>query len=187
VRLTGLTVAAMGLSAIACTRDPLGECPAIGPGELVITEFRGPQNPEDSLGPWVEMHNTSSATLDLQALKIRFRKVDGSGEVSVLVRRSVSVAPGGYVVLGLVPDNDRPAHIDYGFGADFRQTFLASAAVDIESCGERIDRARYENLPKTGTYSFGGTPSADNNDVLTMWCPNPTSTGTPQQANPPCP
>lgn len=186
--MIGFTVVAMALAAVACTREPMAECPAIDPGALVITEFRGPQNPEDTLGPWVEMHNTTSGTLDLEGLKVRFRKVDGSGEVPIIVRRSVTVAAGGYVVLGLVSDEfDRPTHIDYGFGDDFRQTFLATAAVDVESCGERIDRARYENLPKTGTYSFGGTPSADNNDVLTMWCANATSSGTPQEANPPCP
>jgi hypothetical protein len=172
----------------ACTRDAIGECPDISRGDLVITEFRGKQDPDDTLGIWVELSNTTSGTLGLEGLKVRFRTFDGSNEIPVIVRRPVSVAGGGYVVLGLVPDDSgRPEHIDYGFAGDFHVTFLAAAAVDVEVCGELIDRARYDNLPKTGTYSFGGTPSFDNNDVLTDWCVNAESSGTPRAANPVCP
>jgi hypothetical protein len=175
-------------SVAGCVRDPIGECPAIRKGDLVVTELRGPQTPEDPAGGvWIELVNTTSGTLELEALKIRFRRIDGSREIPVLVRRSVTVAAGAYVVLGLVDDAQRPAHIDYGFANDHKQSWLAAAALDIEACGELIDRARYQNLPRTGTYSFGGEPSFDNNDDLTMWCTNSTSQGTPQQANPPCP
>lgn len=179
---------ALAVAATGCARDPIGACPEIGTGELVITEFRGPQDPEDTEGPWVEMYNASTATLDLEGLRIRFRRKDGSSEIPILVRRSIVVSPGGYVVLGLVPDDaTRPAHIDYGFADDFPQTFLAAAAVDVESCGERVDRAVYDVLPKTGTYSFGGELGADANDIPTMWCTNSVPAGTPKQANPPCP
>ena len=185
--MLGLTVAAMALAAVACTRDSVGECAELAPGDLVITEFRGEQTTEDIDPIWVEVYNASSGTLDLEGVKIRFRKVDGSSEVPILVRRSVTVPAGDYAVLGLISDILRPEYMDYGFGDDFHVGFLAAAAVDIETCGTQIDRARYDNLPKTGTYSFGGTPSAENNDVLTMWCTNDSFNGTPGEMNPPCP
>jgi hypothetical protein len=181
-------VAAAAVFSGACAREPVGECPDIGLGDLVATEFRGEQDPDDSLGIWLELNNTTSGTLDLEGIKIRFRKFDGSDEVPILVRRSLTVPAGGYVVLGLVADQvARPEHIDYGFSSDYHQSYLPAAAVDIEACGTLIDRARYENLPLTGTYSFGGTPTSDNNDVLTDWCVNADSPGTPKAANPPCP
>lgn len=137
---------------------------------------------------WVELYNASGGSVDLEGTKIRFRKKDGSSEVPVIVRRSLTVAPGGYAVLGLVNDDtSRPAHIDYGFAGDFHQGFLPAAAVDVEACGTRIDRATYDVLPKTGTYSLGSAPTADDNDIPASWCTNATPEGTPQQANPPCP
>ena len=101
----------------------------------------------------------------------------GTSELPSTLRRSVVVPASGYAVLGLVSDAGRPDHIDYGFAGDFHVSFLAAAAVDVETCGTLIDRARYDNLPKTGTYSFGGTPDKDANDDLAMWCPNEDSTG----------
>ena len=85
--MTGLLVAAMALTA-GCTRDPVGECAPLDPGDLVVTEFRGDQSPEDTLGTWVELFNASPSTVDLEGVKIRFRKKDGSSEVPILVRRA---------------------------------------------------------------------------------------------------
>jgi hypothetical protein len=189
VRVAGLLAATVFVTATTgCTRDPVGECPAIAPGDLLITEFRGEQSPEDTLGVWVEIFNASPSTIDLEGLKVRFRKKDGSSEVPILVRRSLQVTPGSYVVLGLVPDDaTRPAYIDYGFVADFKMEYLPAAAVDLETCGERIDRAVYDQLPDVGTYSYGGALDADSNDIPAMWCTNTSPPGTPQQANPTCP
>ena len=184
--MTGLFVAALPL--VGCVRDSVGECTAMNTGDLIVTEFRGEQNPEDTLGIWVELYNASAKTLDLEGVKVRFRKKDGSDEVPIIVRRTVIVDPGGYVVLGLMSDvGDRPTYVDYGFGDDFDKEYLPAAAVDVEICGERIDRAVYDVLPKTGTYSFGGALDHDSNDIPAMWCTNANSSGTPQQANPPCP
>lgn len=172
----------------ACARDPFGECADIAAGDLVITEFRGDQNPDDGLGQWLELYNASGHSLDLLGLKLRFRNLTGSTETPVIVRRSVEVAADGYVVLGLfLDDSSRPSYVDYGFGEDFGMAWLSSAAVDLESCGVRIDRATYSSLPKTGTYSFGGALDIDSNDIPAMWCTNATPAGTPQMANPPCP
>ncbi len=183
-RLVVLSVLLLG-----CTRDPLAaSCPDVGVGDLAITEIRGPQD-QDSLGTWIELYNASGRSVDLEGLKIRFRKKDGSSEIDVVVRRALEVAAEGYVTLGLfADDNTRPEYIDYGMSDDFHVSFLAAAAVDVESCGTRIDRATYDVLPAMGTYSLGGPPSADNNDLPVNWCTDATNLagtypGTPQQAN----
>lgn len=185
VRVIGLTV----VLAVGCVRDPApAECPSVDKGDLVITEFRGEQSPEDSNGIWVELYNASGTTVDLLGTKVRFRKKDGSSEVPILVRRSLTVLGGNYVTLGLSYDDDtKPASIDYGFAMDFHQGFLPAAAVDVEACGTLIDRATYDVLPKTGTYSLGVTPDANDNDNPANWCVNATPEGTPRQANPACP
>lgn len=180
----------LALAVTGCVRGPAPAlCPDIGTGDLVVTEFRGVQNPEDLLGPWVEIYNASGAVVDLEGLKIRFRRKDGSSEVPIIVRRSVIVAAGAYTVLGMVDDEaNRPTHIDYGFLNDFQVTFLSAAAVDVERCGLLVDRAVYDVLPKTGTFSLGTTPpDSTSNDIPAQWCVNPISSGTPQQPNPICP
>lgn len=167
-----------------CSRDPAESlCPDVAPGELVVTEVRGPQDP--AAGPWIELYNASGAAVDLEGMKVRFRKRDGSGESAVLVRRSTVVAAGDYAVLGLFTDAARPDHIDYGFAVDYVGTWLSGAAIDVETCGARVDRADYDSLPATGTYAFGGAPDAERNDLPASWCTD--AVGSPGAANPACP
>ncbi|HLL25062.1 MAG TPA: lamin tail domain-containing protein [Kofleriaceae bacterium] len=181
----------------ACARDPEeAVCPDVAVGELIVTEVHGPQTPTDAAnGEWIELYNASGNTIDLEGVRVRFRRKDGSSETRILVRDSVTVAAGGYVVLGLfLNDSTRPAHVDYGFAGDFTGSWLAGAAIDVESCGTRIDRATYDVLPKLGSFSLTGAmpPNADMNDDLRFWCTNAarvgaTYPGSPQQANPTCP
>lgn len=183
-------LALLGLA--ACARDPAAaSCPDVAPGDLVVTEIRGPQSGDDTLGVWIELYSVND--VDLNGIKIRFRKKDGSSETDVLVRRSLPVTAGQYVTLGVFPDDDTmPGYVDYGMAGDYHESFLSAAAVDVEACGTQIDRAVYDVLPKMGTFSLGGTPSADANDLPANWCTNATMDGatypgTPQQANPACP
>jgi len=174
------------IAAAGCVRAPAkAECPSLGAGDLVVTEIRGDQ--DDTLGPWVELYNASGDSVDLLGTQVRFRKLDGSSESDVLVRRSLEVAPGAYTVLGLFPDdNTRPAFVDYGFAADFHNTWLTSAAIDVNACSQLVDRAIYNSLPAVGTFSLGTQPpDATSNDFPASWCTD--ATGTPQQANIPCP
>jgi hypothetical protein len=190
VRAAGLLVV---LASAACVRAPAeAVCPELAPGEMVVTEIRGPQMPEDAAGAWVELYNASGRRLDLAGLELRFRRVDDSGAVSVLVRRALDVRPGGYTVLGLFDDADPPAHVDYGFLPDFRVGWLPRAAVEVGTCGTVVDRMFYDVLPQQGTYSLGGVPDAVNNDLQPSWCNDATlvgtaSPGTPRSANIACP
>lgn len=196
VRVVGL-VAIVSLVGAACARDPEEAlCPDIDVGDLIVTEVRGPQMPADPVnGEWIELFNASGRSLDVRGIRVRFRRKDGSSEIPIIVRQSVTVGAGEYVVLGLfLNDNTRPAHVNYGFAGDFTETWLAAAAVDVESCGTRIDRSTYDALPRMGSYSFTGgmSPDTNANDDLRNWCANAAVTGatypgSPQQANPPCP
>jgi len=176
-----------------CVRAPeQALCPDVAVGDLVVTEIRAPQ--DDELGAWIELFNASGSTLDLEGLTVRFRKKDGSSETDVIIRRSLPAAAGSYTVLGLFLDDDtRPSYVDYGFAGDFQSSWLTSAAVDVDACGQLVDRATYDSLPKMGTYSLGtNPPSADGNDFPTAWCTDATMVGTtfpgtPQQPNIACP
>lgn len=181
-----MRVIAIAVVAAGCVRDPVtAECPDVMKGELVVTEVNGPQT-DETQPVWVELYNSSSASVDLIGTKVRFRRKDGSSEVPIIVRRSVAVPAGSYAVIGLVSDEQRPDFIDYGFLEDFHVTFLAAAAVDVEACGTLIDRARYDALPKTGSYALGKSPpNADDNEDPANWCV--TQAATPKQPNPPCP
>lgn len=174
---------------VGCTRDPVDQvCPAIAEGDLVVTEVRGPQ--DDLEGPWIELFNASGSTIDLAGIKVRFRRKDGSSEVPVLVRRSLTVGAGDYTVLGLFLDGDAqtPAHIDYGFLDDFDASWLAAAAIDVETCGQRVDLATYDVLPDVGTFSLGTSPpDAEANNLPASWCTDATVAGTPGAPNNACP
>jgi hypothetical protein len=188
VRTVGLIAAGLALLPAACVRDTVGECADIGAGELVVTELRGPQTADELTPPFVELYNTTNRTLDLEGLKMRWRTIDGGTDIPVLVRRSVTVAGGSYIMLGLVPDDlELPSYLDYGFSSDYKQGYLTAAAIDLISCELLIDRMVYRSLPKDGTYSFEGTPSAEANDDEAQWCTNPLKDGSPRMANPPCP
>jgi hypothetical protein len=171
--------------ASGCARDPSVTCPLVAAGDVVVTEVMG--DADATSGQWIELFNATDEAIELEGLRVRFRKKDGSGEVPVLVRRSLVIAPGEYATLGRYPDDARPAHIAYGFGGDFEDKWLGAAAIDVESCGERIDLAQYDALPAVGTFAFGASPDADINDIPSEWCFDSAALGTPGAANPPCP
>jgi hypothetical protein len=177
VRAAGLLVTIAAVAA-ACARDPAeAVCPPLVDGDLVVTEIRGPQDPEDASGSWIELYNASGGEIDLAGVRIRFRRKDGSSEIPVLVRRTLPAPAGAYTVLGLFDDTDPPAHVDYGFLGDFKGSWLGAAAVDVEACGARIDRAIYDALPDMGTFSLGGAPDAARNDLPASWCTDATQVG----------
>lgn len=179
-----------------CARDPADAiCPAAAPGDLVVTELRGEQSGGDTWGQWIELYN-AGADLDLEGAVIDLRAIDGSRTFRVLVRRSVPVAAGDYVVLGDFPDATRPAHVDYGFQGDFTGTFPSTGGVTVTACGDPADAYQFPALPATGTWSLGlSPPTADGNDDAGAWCadtaPSDDTTqlglpGTPGAANRPC-
>jgi hypothetical protein len=190
VRAAGLVAI---LAAAACVRVPAETvCPPLEAGHLVVTEVRGPQSPADPLGAWLELYNASGVAIDLAGTQVRFRRRDGSSEVAILVRRTLEAPAGSYTVLGLFDDADPPSHVDYGFLGDYTGSWLEAGAVDVEACGTRLDRALYDSLPPRGTFSLGGVPDANRNDLPASWCTDQrqvgaTFPGTPKSPNLGCP
>ena len=167
-----------------CTREPAEAiCPEAGNGAIVVTEVRGDQ---DTTGPWVELYNTTNETYDLEGTRVRFRRRDGTDEVKVLIRRNLDIAAGGFAVIGLFPDEDRPAYVDYGFAGDYKETWRSSIVLDLEACETSLDRLIIDSLPDEGTYSLGVAPeNAETNDLPENWCTD--ITGTPGVPNFRCP
>ncbi|MDX2088551.1 MAG: hypothetical protein SFX73_11915 [Kofleriaceae bacterium] len=177
-----------------CVRDAEEEiCPALAKGDLIVTEIGGPQTGNDVLVPWIELYNATTGTIDLRGVKVRFRRPDGSDEISILVRRSLPAAAGSYTVLGLDEDGELETYLDYSFAVDYQGSWLSAAAIDVEVCGGQINRARYDSLPRTGTYSLGTMPpDPDATQDPTKWCTDTTTNngsfpGTPKRANTACP
>lgn len=195
MRVAGLLVTCLvAAGAPGCVRDPVDEvCPQLAEGDLVITEIGGPQTGADTLLPWVELYNATGASIDLLGTRLRFRKADGSSETDAIIRRTLTVAAGGYVTIGLDDDAALESYLSYGMSADFHTSWPTSAALDVETCGTRIDRVQYTTLPKAGTLSLGTRPpTATANDLPTNWCTDATLNtgsfpGSPQRANAACP
>lgn len=179
----------------ACVRPPAERlCPPLQEGELVITELRGKGAAGADGLPWLELRNASGRELDLQGLRLRFRRLDGGAELGALVRRAVALSPEGRAVLSLAEDEARPAFAAYGLGEEISEPWFAAAAVQVESCEVLVDRVLHPPLPETGTYALGEPwPAAElatRNDLPAAWCVDPAGTpsapGTPGQENPPC-
>lgn len=208
----GLPVLALGLvvGTTGCPQPPEAElCPQAAPGELVVTELRGPQADSlDNVGHFVELYNASDTELDLRGLVLVLRS--GTGETDrILVRApELLVAPRAYVVLGHHRPERQPAFVDYSFISDYgrvsegervAQELPSAGILELRACGELVDEVVFDGLPDAGTWSFDGAlePDAEANDDSTAWCPDQAMPagpqlyiglpGTPQQPNPPCP
>lgn len=195
-------LAVLVTTASSCERPALDEvCPDVQAGTLALTELRGPQAGSDTWGQWIELKNTGSEALDLTGLQIIVTPGDGSDPARLIVREGVELAADAYVVLGRAELGDVPAHMDYGFGADFDGGLDPTGVVEVVACGEEIDRFVYLELPAEGSYAFDGskTPSAEANDDESCWCADTTEPppdgpmteiglpGTPREENRPCP
>lgn len=187
----GVLTVGVATGAIACDRAPRDvPCPPAAVGALVITELRGAQVDEaDTGGQWIELANTSGDAIPLAGLLVRLRRLDGSGEVELLVRDAeLAVPAGARVVLGRFPSDDLPAHADYGYADDYEGELHGAGLLELESCGTLIDRASWMQLPQTGTLGLDGAipPDAEANDTAASWCEDPTPAGTPAEDNPSC-
>jgi len=185
----------------SCDEPALEEvCPELIEGDLVISELRGPQDGINTAGQWVEVFNASDRSLDLEGVRLRFRKNDGSAPTGdfdgiILVRQSLVVASGQRVVIGTGPTGSPPPATDYAAGADFEGDMPDAGLVDLATCGQVVDLVNYGELPTLGTLTLDGSvdPDAASNDLPANFCTDDRPTGagneipgTPGEANPPC-
>jgi hypothetical protein len=198
---------------VACVREPTEEiCPAVGPGDLVLTEIRGNQGSPDTLGQWFEILNTTSASFDLRGLQIRMYRLDGSSPIEAILRDAhIPIEAQQYFVIGHHDPNRMPDFVDATIFADHfsksSEGFLQprnlhpDAVIELHACGEEIDRVFYRDLPSLGTWALDGAlkPTSEVNDDPDNWCNDANEPdddgpqtalgipGTPGEANPPCP
>lgn len=183
--------------AVGCARPAEPCLLGLAEGDLVLTEIRGPQDRTemaDTRGEWLEIWNATDEQLDLLGLRITLVNFKGTQQLSVMVRASLPVDPGGYVVLGSLADP--PDEVDYSFNEDFQvagpaevdtdgvyvedvldvdpRELFSNARVELVACQQVIDTVIYDRLPALGTYSLSGAPDAERNDDPKRWCTDST-------------
>ena len=204
---------AIALLPSGCTRPPIERiCPDLEPGAVVVSEFRGPQADTDTWGQWIELFNHSGNEASLAGVVVHLTDTQGSSPQEVFIRnRTLRVPAGGYVVLGRFPDDERPAHVQYGYRLDLDENLHVDGVIEVLSCGRLLDRVVYHDLPTRGTRAFDGAQGLDGtaNDDQRAWCndqtppagpagdggapgsdggtPNLGIPGTPGAKNRPCP
>lgn len=190
IALLGCATANIG----GCVREPHACELQLERGDVIITEIRGPQDGTDTRGEWFELYNATDAMVDLFGLRGELVNLRGSIEINFIVRESLPVGPGEYVVLGSLAN--APPEVDYSFNDDFAveprledsdgtlvvpvgedsdpRELFSNARVELFACDQLIETVIYEQLPAAGTFSFDGarSPSADDNDDLSHWCTN---------------
>lgn len=183
-----------GLDTAGCTATPRPSAV----GQILVTELMpNPSAFSDDDGEWIEVHNTTSAPLDLVGCEIfgTSSAVDG-----FTVTRSVVIAAGAYATFaptttvagapGFAPT--------YRFPRSYFQLHNASDdGVTIRCGGVDVDTVTY-----TPAFTFGDGVSAQldpsqrtalGNDSASSWCPAtstfapPAELGTPNAANASCP
>lgn len=182
--------------ASGCVLDPLPCVIELDEGDLVVTEIRGPQ--DGTRGEWIELYNASGEEVDLRGLRgtlqpLEGSAVDGEVELTFLVRESLPVAAGAYVVLGTLPlDASRRPEVDYSINTDFRvdpgtvkvetpngdiveieapegenadpKQLFSSARLRLYACDRLIDGFSYLELPALGTLGYDGAAEPNADD-----------------------
>ncbi|MBW2523603.1 MAG: lamin tail domain-containing protein [Deltaproteobacteria bacterium] len=117
---------------------------AIGPGDLVINEImNNPAVVSDASGEWFELYNDSASTIELQGLVIRHQSPSVDPNAVHTIGSSVTVAPGGYAVLGLNAttstngnvsvDYEYPGSVNLGNTADYLAIETSSQVIIDET------------------------------------------------------
>ncbi len=200
-----ILVASLAATTAACGPggDDVAECSGMVAGTLVISEvaadYGAPPDGSgaDSAKEWFEIYNSSSSPVELAGLTILHGKPDDPTPESH-VMRAVTIDPGAYLVLGNVPSDLLPGHVDYGYGAELGDLFNSDTARLTLQCGEVIvDETIYDTVAtgRSRTLDGDATPDYQANDTQAAWCDAPedasaeyesSNFGTPGAANQSC-
>ncbi|NOZ01256.1 MAG: hypothetical protein GXP54_05130 [Deltaproteobacteria bacterium] len=122
----------------------------------------------------------------------------------MLLDSSLVIEPGAYLVAGRFPAYDLPAHVDYGYEAQFGSSLYDAARLQLLTCDALgndvlVDEVAWTDLPSKGSWAFDGarTLTAAANDDQSAWCVDDTmpapgdgtaqgAPGTPGEVNPSC-
>ena len=166
---------------------------AFSPGDIIVSEImQNPRKIEDHEGEWFELHNTTSAPIDLLGWTIK----DLSNGNDHTIASNVVVQPGGYALLmrqgNPAINGGLTADYVYGFTVSFRND--GDEVVIEDPSGHEIDRVAYDDgavWPDPDGASMSLDPSfynATDNDNGIYWCEAtsfyaPDNRGTPGAAN----
>jgi len=137
-------------------------------GDVVITEFMAnPKAVSDTSGEWLELYNAGTTTVDLSGWTLK-----DAGSNSHTISKSVTVAPGKYVVLGV---NDSTSTnggvpVDYKLSS-FSLTNSGDQILLYDPSSKLVDKVEYTSswgVPDGASLSLKST-SADNN-ISANWC-----------------
>lgn len=172
----------------ACTDFALPE-----PGEVIFSEIMNDpvSVPDGAGGEWVELHNTTGSTLQLNGCRLGV----GAPAATYDITTDVLIPAGGYVTFaeqglaapGFVPDDTWPNAsfpLPDGEGA---LAFSCAALVDTVAWDSGME---FPNTPGAAMSLDPGSLDATANDTGTNWCDATFSyngdLGTPGEANPSC-
>ncbi len=184
-----------GLLAVGCPdgSGDEGECKAgLLAGDLVVTEIMANPAGTDDGKEWFEIHNPTSAAIDLTGVRLEAAKADGLSDKSHLMG-AVDIQPGQYLVLGGVLDEVKPDYVDYAYAADLGGLYNGSGRITLYCNEALVDRVVYAEMPDGRSLGFDGALPPDSvvNDDLDSWCESEVeyetgSFGTPGTANEIC-
>ncbi len=179
-----------------CDADCQSEL-VIGPGVVLITEImKNPSMVDDTLGEWLELHNTTAFPITLNGWTIK----DAGNDLHVITSANPLILPGnGFLVLGR---NGQPG-VNGGLSMAYVYSNLNFSNKDDEimllsADGQEIDRVAYDDggsFPDTVGTSLSLDPlrfDVESNDMGPNWCDGADpyglgDFGSPGMMNPACP
>ncbi|MFH0900273.1 MAG: lamin tail domain-containing protein [Pseudomonadota bacterium] len=188
----GAIVWLMGMTLGCASEEWTSPCPALLAGDLVITEVMADPAGRDTGGEWIELVNTTGRRLDIAGLVLAAGSVDEAEQSAVMVGQGV-VEPDEYFVLANVADDERPAHVRYGYGSGLKHLRNRQGRIAVSCRGTMVDEVSYGETRPAVSLSFDGAKPPDYlaNDDLASWCASPSEyapglLGSPGHHNQPC-
>jgi hypothetical protein len=152
--------------------DGAGDCAALLPGDLVITEIMANPAGTDDGKEWVELYNASAAPISLGGVELRLSKPDGSDEDAFAFEAGAQLPPGEYLVVGLVAAEFAPSYVDLPIGNALGALNNTGARFALGCAATVIDEVVYADPADGASRGFDGalSPDAVANDDLAQWC-----------------
>ncbi|MCL2013067.1 MAG: lamin tail domain-containing protein [Cystobacterineae bacterium] len=188
--LCGVVGMALGM-ALACVErgnpiPPEGHVP-LEEGQLLMMEIMADPQGIDTEKEYIEIYNPTDEALSLWGLEL-FLIPGTTGKEKRFALPRMEIPPGAYVVLGDVPPERLPAHVDIGYARALGALPNTQATVGLRNIGgDTIDSASYSSTKVGRALSRQGTHA----DAL--WCYAEADTtydgvnyGSPQKPNAAC-
>jgi len=166
----GLIALAAGISGAA-----LAQTSPTDAGDLTVSEFMAePEKVANYYGEWFEVYNNSGRNLDISGVTITGAD-DDSG---FTVTESVTVASGGYVVLGVSadPDLNGGIEVDYEYDRDDLKLDEDADTIRLSYGGVTLDTVTWDSadwdVTEVNSHQANGN-AYDNewaNDLSYNWC-----------------